>query len=218
MNLSLPDRLALAPGHISGDGLTFRLSKGTQHLLLDTPLHILGNGFTLRLGACRNYGGQHLAGYHPGIDVMLLEEDADAQCPQFPNRLQAVLCISGEPGDGFHKDFINLSLAAVLQHPLEVSPFLCGCTGDTLIRVDVYQFPPIMGFNEIVVVGILGGKAVQLIVRIGTDTAVGSNPQDDFLLRLRCRYVNLFSCQVIPCRCHHFTPLLATNITTPFAE
>ena len=54
-------------------------------------------------------------------------------------------------------------------------------------------------------VGILGGKAVQLIVRIGTDTAVGSNPQDDFLLRLRCRYINLFSCQVIPCRCHSFT-------------
>ena len=176
-----------------------------MHLLLDAPFHILGNGFALCLGTCSNYGGQHLAGYHPGIDVMLLEEDTDSQCPQLPNRLQAVLCISGESGDGFHKNLIDLSPSAVLQHPLEVSPFLCGCTGDTLIRIDVYQFPPVMGFNEIVVVGILGGEAIQLIVRIGTDTAVGGNPQDDFLLRLRCRYVNLFSCQVIPCRCHSFT-------------
>lgn len=62
-----------------------------------------------------------------------------------------------------------------------------------------------MGRNHFVVMIILRSEAVNLIVGVGTDTAVGSNPQDDFLLRLRCRYVNLFSCQVIPCRYHSLT-------------
>ena len=83
------------------------------HSGTDTPLHVFRNGFTLCLGAGRKDSSQHFAGHHPGVDVVFLKEHADPQGFQLPDRFQALFRVSGEPGDGFDKDFINPTFTAI---------------------------------------------------------------------------------------------------------
>ena len=76
MNLALPDCLTFAPGHISGDGLTFRLGKGTQH------------------------GNQHLAVHIQRVDIFFLKDHTNAHCPKHTGVVDGIQRIPGESGDG----------------------------------------------------------------------------------------------------------------------
>lgn len=100
MNLSLPDRLALAPGHIAGDGLTFRLGKGTQH------------------------GDQHLAVHVQGVDVLLLKKHPNAHGPKYPGVVDGVQRVPSKPGDGLGQNQIDLLCFAPSDHAVEIIPLL----------------------------------------------------------------------------------------------
>ena len=75
-----------------------------------------------------------------------------------------------------------------------------------------------MSSDHFHVVAVLRSEAVDLVVGVRTDATVSRNPQDDFFLRHIGWYGNLLSRQVVFYRCHSFTPLSATHITTPFPE
>ena len=86
MNLALPDCLTFAPGHISGDGLTFRLGKGTQH------------------------SNQHLAVHVQGVDVLLLEKHPNAHGPEHTGVIDGVQRVPSKPGDGLGQNQVDLNV------------------------------------------------------------------------------------------------------------
>ena len=89
----------LAPFDARGDVLAFRLRKGA----VDRD-----EEFALRVD---------------GVDILLLKDDWDAHTPQFTGIGQGIYCISGEAGDRFGEDHIDLSLSALSDHAEEVLAF-----------------------------------------------------------------------------------------------
>lgn len=60
-----------------------------------------------------------------GIDILFFEPDADPHFLQRPDIAQTVQCISGEPGDGFRQNEVDLLLTALSDHPVEAFALLC---------------------------------------------------------------------------------------------
>ena len=111
-----------------------RWEKGTDlHPALTAPSHIAGDGFALLLGEGGIDGSDELAAHIGGVDALALEADIDAQLLQLPHRLQTVLCVPGEAGDGFDEDLVDEPSAAVHHHALEILPLCGGGAGDTLV-------------------------------------------------------------------------------------
>ena len=110
---------------------------------------------------------------------MFLEEHADAKGFQFPDSFQAFGGISSEPGNGLHQHLIDSSFSAICKKPLKILSFLGGGTGDALIRINLNQFPSVMVSDQVMIMGLLRSKAVQLVIRIRTDTAIGGHTQSD---------------------------------------
>ena len=147
------------------------------HFLLVGPADIFRDSFTLFLGYHGEDGCQQLAGHLGGIDALLLKADPDPQVPQLPDRHQALTGVSREPCGGFRQDLVDAASAAVLQEPLEVIPLLRGGPGDPLIRIYVHKLPFRVAGDEFCVVGILRGKGVDLVLRVGTDAGVSGHTQ-----------------------------------------
>ena len=147
------------------------------HPLLVTPAHIAGDGLalTLREGCVQ---GCHQLRRHPcGVDVLFLEEDGRAVGSELSDGLQALCRIAGKARDGLDQDAVNESASAVGQHPLEILPLLHGGAGDALVGVYVHQPPVLMLSNVLRIVDVLSREGVELILRGGTDPAVGGHPQ-----------------------------------------
>ena len=108
---------------------------------------------------------------------MFFEEHTDAQFFQFPDVLQTLFRISGEPGYGLYEDLIDPSFTAVRQHSLEIIPLGGGGSRDAFICIDLRKLPAVVFSDVVIVIGLLGSEAVELILRVGTDTAISGNPQ-----------------------------------------
>ena len=122
--------------------------------------------------------GCHQFRGHPcGIDVFFLEEDGRAVGSELPNGFQTLCRVAGEAGDGLNQDAVDESAFAVSQHPLEILPLLHRGACDAFIGVDVHQPPVLMLGDVLRVVDVLGREGVKLILRGGTDPAVGGHPQ-----------------------------------------
>ena len=107
----------------------------------DAGAHIAGVGGGLHLGESRVNGGGLLGGQLPGVHILLLEADGDAQPQQLPHKVQGVLGVPGEPGDGLDQDAVDFSGPAVRHHPVELVPLPGAQAGNALVRVDVGQLP-----------------------------------------------------------------------------
>lgn len=122
--------------------------------------------------------GCHQFRGHPcGIDVFFLEEDCRAAGSELSNGLQTLRRVAGEAGDGLDQNAVDESVSTVSQHPLEITPLLHRGAGDALVGIDVHQPPIIMPGDVLRVVDVLGREGVKLILRGGTDPAVGGHPQ-----------------------------------------
>ena len=117
---------------------------------------------------------------------MFLKINADAKGLQFTKGFETVGGVSSESGDGFYKDLIDAPFPAVSQHPLEVIPLFSGGAGNTLVGINLGQFPMIMGIDIVIIMILLCRKAVELAIGVRTDTAIGRNPQVKLPFRLRC--------------------------------
>ena len=134
------------------------------HPPLNTPSEVVRDILALFLVHHGENGGQELTGQFRGVGALLLEAHPHPQGLQFPDSLQALFGVPGKPGGGLHKDLVHPAPAAVCQQPLEVVPLLRRGAGDPLVRVHVHELPLRVGSDELRVVGVLGGKGVELIL------------------------------------------------------
>lgn len=147
------------------------------HPLLVAPAHIAGDGLALCLREGCIQGG-HQFGRHPRrIDVFFLEEDSRSVGTELSNGFQTLRRVAGEARDGLDQNAVDESVSTVSQHPLEITPLLHRGAGDALVGIDVHQPPIIMPGDVLRVVDVLGREGVKLILRGGTDPAVGGHPQ-----------------------------------------
>ena len=112
-----------------------------------------------------------------GIDVLLLEVDADTKGLQFSHGLQTLFGVACEAGSGFDKNAVNTAAAAVFHHPQEVIPLFNGCAGDTLICIDVCEYPVWIAVDEFCKVSGLGCIGVELIIGVRADAGVCRDPE-----------------------------------------
>ena len=125
----------------------------------------------------REYCGEGFAGGLCGIDVLLLEVDADTERLQFSHGLQTFFGVACEAGSGLDKNAVNAAVAAVFHHPQEVIPLFDGCAGDTLIGIDVCKYPVWIAVDELCKVSGLGCIGVELIVGVRADAGVCRHPE-----------------------------------------
>ena len=152
-NLALLHGLPLAPSNIGADGLAFGLGEGAHKGQDQFRIHV------------------------QGVDVLLFEVDADTQLLQHPDVLQAIDGISGEPGDGFREDQVDLLLTAFADHAVELLAFLRRGTCDALIGINTCHGPFRVGHNFVRVVTALGLIAGLLLLFLRGYPAVGRNLQ-----------------------------------------
>ena len=160
-----------APGGAAG------VELAAFHPALIAPAHIAGDGFALLLGEGGVDGGDELAAHIGGVDALALEADVDAQLLQLPHRLQTVLCVPGEAGDGFDEDLVNEPSAAVRHHTLEILPLCGGGAGDALVGVDIHHAPLGLAGDQLGVVAVLRREGVELVIGVRADAGIGRYPQ-----------------------------------------
>ena len=116
-----------------------------------------------------------------GVDLLLLEVDADSQHPQLPQGFKALAGVPAESGHRFAEDPVDSAPPAVPQHPLELLPDIHAGAGQALVRVDIRQLPFRILLNILGVVRDLSLVACFLFFGIRADAAVGCNTE--FFLR-----------------------------------
>ena len=112
-----------------------------------------------------------------GVDVLLLEDHGDAKAPQLTGVADGIQRISGEAGDGFSKDHVDLALSALTDHTQEILTPAGGGSRDALIREDIHHCPLRIFHDLFGVEGFLVFVAGQLLLITGGDAAVGGNTQ-----------------------------------------
>ena len=122
-----------------------------------------------------------------GVDALFLKNNDHAQFFQLARGLDEFQGVAGEPGNRLYQDAGDLPGPAVLEHPFEFIPFLQAGAGNTLIGVDVRQFPARVLGDEVGVVPDLGAVGVKLILGVGGYPAVSRH----FLQFLRLRLIGL---------------------------
>ena len=167
-----------------------RQERSRPHPHPVAPPHLLGDGFAFLLRQRCEDGGKHLAGALCRIDLLFLEQDADAESCQLSHRLQTLLGVAAEAGDGLDEDAVNAPLSAVLHHPQEVLTLVNGCAGDALIGIDICQLPVWVSCDELGEVGILCREGMCLILGVGTDAGVGGHAELSTNFRIVCRNRN----------------------------
>ena len=186
------DGLALAPADIGGDGFALGLCEGGVER---------DEEFTFRID---------------GVDVLLLEDHGDAKAPQLTGVADGIQRISGEAGDRFGKDHVDLALSALADHTQEILTPAGGGSRDALIREDIHHCPLRIFHDLFGVEGFLVFVAGQLLLITGGDAAIGGNTQipllglflrgflfcrndDDLLFRLRLCHAHSrsFYCTVL---------------------
>ena len=151
------------------------------------PLHdgkplVLGN--CLRLLLCDGREGieQHLISEGQGVDSLFLKLHPHAEQFQLPDIFQRLLGVSGETGDGFGDDQVDLVLFAHLDHSLEFGAVLCVHAREPFVSEYLHQLPLFFSLNEAGIYPNLVGVGVLLISRIGRYPAIGGDSNfADFL-------------------------------------
>ena len=111
------------------------------HPLLDTPFDVPRYGLALLLRQRCHDRRDHLAGHSGCVNALFLEQDAHAKLLEFPDGSKTVFRIAGKARDGLDQNPVDLSLAAVCHHALEVLTLVNRSAGDAGIRVDIDHFP-----------------------------------------------------------------------------
>ena len=87
------------------------------------------------------------------IDVVVLEEYTDAVAQKLARVLDGVKRVSGEAGDFFGDDQVELAFGGVLDHAVKVLTFLRRDTRKPLVNVPRHECPREIPSDQILVVG-----------------------------------------------------------------
>ena len=140
------------------------------------PSDILAQGFGFRLGETAEQGDQELAGFRQRIDVLFFEVHTDAVGFQQAHCFQAVHGVSGEAGERFCDDEVDMASFAGSDHLFELCSLFETGTRDALVGIDPRHFPIRTVLDFLCVVGLLGFIAVELFFTVGRYPAVGRHP------------------------------------------
>ena len=105
-----------------------------------------------------------LRGHLCGIQILLLEVDGNAQPEQLPHELDVFPGVPRKPGDGLDQQPVNFSGPAVIDHAVEVVPFLGLRACEPLVGIDVHHLPVLLGGDVFGVEVHLGDVGVELIL------------------------------------------------------
>ena len=169
-------RLAVLSLAVAQQLLVLEGDIARSHTFLFSPAHILAEGFALRLGKAAKQGDEEFAGLCEGVDVLLLENNADPAPLQHPHGIQRVHGVSGEAGEGFGQDQADLPSLTGGNHLVKLRPLLHAGAREALIREDAGQLPVRVVLDLMGVVLLLGLIAGELLLAVGADPAVGGHP------------------------------------------
>ena len=85
--------------------------------------------------------------------------------------------VSGETGDLFGQDQVDLAGFRLLKHPMELGPVGDGSPRETFIGKDTGGNPPRLGLDVLGKVSTLGRQRMQLVFLVRGDPAVGGHPK-----------------------------------------
>ena len=91
------------------------------------PCDVSAHAFTFCLGETCMDGHQQFAVALEGIDVLFLEDDADAHQLELADELDALCGVSGEAGYGLGDDVVDLAPPAIPDHSLELVTLVGSC-------------------------------------------------------------------------------------------
>ena len=124
----------------------------------------------------------HLISEGQSVDSLFLKLHPHAEQFQLPDIFQRLLGVSGEAGDGFGDDQVDLVLFAHLDHSLEFGAVLCVHARQPFVSEYLHQLPLFFSLNEAGIDPNLVGVGVLLISRIGRYPAIGGDSNfADFL-------------------------------------
>ena len=106
-----------------------------------TPCDVLADALGFGLGEACIYDEVQFAVAFQRIDVLFLKEYPDSSGSQQADVVQTVHRVSGETGDGFRYDIVDLSGEAGLDHVIELRALICACSRDTFVSVQAGEFP-----------------------------------------------------------------------------
>ena len=147
------------------------------HGLLFAPDDVFADTLALGLGEGAVEGEQELALPGDGVEVLLLENDRDAQLAQFTGVFDGVQRVPGKAGEGFGEDEVDPAPPALADHPLEFLPAADGRAGFALVGEHVRHDPVRIFCDFFGVVALLRLVAGELLLVIGGDAAVGGDTE-----------------------------------------
>ena len=149
------------------------------------PSDVVGNGTAFFLSDTGHDGNEQLAFTVQCIYALLLEVNRNAAFLQLADGGQGIDRVSGEAGDGLRKDQVDLSVKGVLDHAIEAfAPFRIGAC-DTLVGIDLNEYPVstlLDLFGVIVDLSIVAGL---LLLVLGRNTGIGCNTLFDYWCQRR---------------------------------
>ena len=179
-NLGIPVR----PPLIAQQLLVLHGDTALLHGLPLSPAHPAAGALALSLGEGSVEGNQELTLRVDGVDILLFEDYRDAQAPQLPGVIEGVHGVSSEAGDRLGQDHVDLSLAALADHPQKFLPFIGGGTCDALICKYTGHGPVGFLHDFLCVVGELVLITGELFLAVGGHPAVCGDPKIPFFLLL----------------------------------
>ena len=87
------------------------------------------------------------------VDVVVLEEYTDTVAQKLARVLDRVERVSGEAGDFFGDDQVELAFGGVFDHAVEVFTLFRGDTGQALVNVPRHECPLEIPSDQILIVG-----------------------------------------------------------------
>ena len=137
------------------------------------PCDVLADalGFGLRK-ACVNDKIQFTVAFQR-VNVLFLKENPNALRFQRAYIFQTLYRVSGEAGDGFCDDIVDLSVLAVADHALKFRAFVRPCAGDALIGIKAGKLPLFPGGDHFCINAHLVLIGCKLFFGVCGDAAVG---------------------------------------------
>ena len=122
-----------------------------------------------------------------GVHAFLFKHHANSSLPQGTDGAEHIHTVAPKPGDGFAEDQVDTPLSAGPKHPFEILSVLHAGTGNSLIGIDVHQFPARVLGDGVGIIPDLRAIGIELVFGIGGHPAVCRH----FFKFFRLRFIGL---------------------------
>ena len=170
-------RLSVRTPAVAEEGLAVVIDLSILEVLPVAPPHIAAEGFAFRLGLAHHEGEYHLVVHEEGVHILFLKVDSHAVPFQAADIVQAIQCVSAEPGHRFGDDQVDFAALTITDHLEKSLSLFSRGTSDALIRIKSDHCPIRIGVDFFRVVFDLGLIAGELLLLVSGYPAVRRNSQ-----------------------------------------